>query len=355
MLFKQKIVSSTGALMRSMCIILFCSLLSINTSAQKYLPDSIAQKVEDFAHFLLFRNHDTTYITSYADNFALKLIASNKFNSFRVLDHSTGSSIKYRPDRKLNLGVGVAYKWFALDLVFNFGIGEETEFENKEAFDFQATVFGGKHYISGAYQYYYGYQMSGLNGVPDDAIPPDNIRGDIRTAFTALQYLFAYNYDRFSLKAPFIQNEIQRKSAGSVLLGAKFQLFTMDADSSIIPSGSEMYFNENANITSVLSSSFGVSAGYMYTYVFKEHFYITASAIPGIGIELGDYKTTYKQPMGNRIIMNLTTMNAIGYTTKKYFCGVMMNGELNRLSIVKDLGMRQTFGKFKFHIGYRFG
>ncbi len=341
--------------MRSLSIFLLCSLLSIATFAQKHLPDSIAQKAEAFAHFLLYRNHDSTYITSYADNLALKLIASNKFNSFSLMDGSTESTLKYRPDRKLNLGVGMAYKWFALDLVFNVGIGEDSDFENKESFDFQATVFGGKHYISGTYQYYFGYQTGEVDGFPVDAMPADHLRDDIRTAFLSLQYLFAYNYDKFSLKAPFIQNEIQRKSAGSWLFGAKFQLFTMDADSSIIPPTAQMFFSEDANLTNVLSSTFALNAGYMYTYVFKEHFYLTLSAIPGFGIELGDYKTTYKQPIEHRLTTHLMTMNALGYNSRKYFCGVMMTGEITRLRLSDDIALKQIFGKFRFHIGYRFG
>jgi hypothetical protein len=56
--------------------------------------------------------------------------------------------------------------------------------------------------------------------VPDEDIPADEIRDDIRSISTVLQYLFAFDYDKFSLKAPFIQNEIQRKSAGSLLIGS---------------------------------------------------------------------------------------------------------------------------------------
>lgn len=322
--------------------------------AQVIKQDSITQKIKDFTQFLLYRNHDSTYITSYADKLALKLLASNKFNSFTLIDGAMNSSVKYRPDRKLNLGVGVAYKWFALDLVFNFGIQENSDFENKESFDFQATVFGGKHYISGGYQYYFGYQMADLQGVPDEAIPNNDIRHDIRTASLELQYLFAYNYDQFSLKAPFIQNEIQRKSAGSMLFGAKFQFFTMDSDSSIIPQSTGTYFSENANLTNVLASSIGIRAGYMYTFVLKERFYITISAIPGINYGLGDQKTMYKSIIDNRFSFSMLSMNAIGYNSKKFFCGLMMTGELNRISLAQDLAMKHMYGKFKFHTGFRF-
>ncbi len=340
---------------RFLIIISIVFIITTSASAQVINQDSISQKVKDFTQFLLYRNHDSTYIKSYADKFTFRLLAIHKFNNFSLNDKEMDASLLYRPDKKVNLGFGIAYKWFAIDLAFNFGISENSDFENKETFDFQATVFGGMHYLSASYQYYYGYQLSEVNGVPVDSQPENEIRGDIRTAAMGLQYLFAYNYDQFSLKAPFIQNEIQRKSAGSWLLGAKFQLFTMDADSSVVPESAKPHFSQDAYLTNIYSSDVGVNLGYMYTFVLHGKFYLTLSAIPGIDVALGDFKTDIKKPISTKVSFSFISMNSLGYNADKFFCGVQLIGDINQMPLQRELAMRQTFGKLKFNVGYRFG
>lgn len=329
---------------------IFCS-----AKAQVLHPDSLMDKFEEMGKFLLYRNHDSTYISSYADQLTTKLLAISKINYFNIKDKENGSSIRFRPDRKLNLGIGISYKWFALDLAFNFGIGEQSNFENSKTTDFQGAIFSSKQYISGSYQYYYGYQYAGFDGVPQDDRPESSNRDDIRTVSTVIQYLFAFNYDKFSLKAPFIQNELQRKSAGSFLIGARFHLLNIDADSSMVPSSAKGYFNEDVYLTSITGSSVMISAGYMYTFVFREHFYATFGLIPGIGVNLGDFKSDIKQPFIAHVGTGWSTMNAIGYNSNRFFGGIQLIADNYNFKMEKALMLNQGHGKIKFHLGFRFG
>jgi hypothetical protein len=329
---------------------LFCPL-----KAQSLRPDSLMNKFEEMGNFLLYRNHDSTYISSYAGQLTTKLLAISKINYFRVKDNGNASSIRFRPDRKVNLGIGISYKWFALDLAFNFGIGEQSNFENSKSTDFQGAIFSSKQYISGSYQYYYGYQYADFSGVPKEDVPNNSSRDDIRTMSTVIQYLFAFNYDKFSLKAPFIQNELQRKSAGSFLIGARFHLLNIDSDSSMVPSSAKDYFNEEIYLTSITGSSVIISVGYMYSFVFREHFYATLGLIPGIGVNLGDFKSDIKQPFVAQVSTGWSTMNAIGYNSSRFFGGIQLIADNYSFKMKKDLILNQGHGKIKFHIGYRFG
>lgn len=313
------------------------------------------QKAENLSHILLYKNHDSTYITSYAHQFTAKFLAISKINFFKITDKGNGSNARFRPDRRVNLGLGIAYKWFALDLAFNFGIGENSGFKNSEAFDFQGSIFSSKQYISGSIQYYYGYQYDAFNGVPKDDIPVEKTRDDIRTVSTVIQYLFAYSYDKFSLKAPFIQNEVQRKSAGSFLIGGRFQLFSVDADSSMIPVSAQGYFDENAHLVNLTGTSLVVNFGYMYTFVYKEHLYATLGFIPGLGMNLGDFKSDYKEPFQTQLTTGFSIMSSIGYNSAKFFGGIQFTADNYWYRMLDDLKLNQGQGKIKLNIGYRFG
>ncbi len=324
------------------------------SNGQTLNPDSLMVKVEQLGHYLLYRNHDTSYISNHSDKFIFKLIGVNKYNYFKIKDGKHNSSARFRPDRRFNLGLGVSYKWFAIDIAFNVGIGEDSDFENSQLVDFQGTIFSSKQFISATYQYYYGYQMNKFKGVDPEEFPGTSIRDDIRTIYFGLYYLFVFDYDKFSLKASFIHNEIQKKSAGSFLIGAGFNSYTLDADSTIIPPEIHGDFDEKLHLTDLSSTSLSISFGYMYTFVWRKYFYVTASLIPDLGVNFGDYRTDFRKPYDTHLYLGLRTMNSIGYNSERLFGGIQFNTDVFRTRIEKQLGVITGHGKAKLFIGYRF-
>lgn len=325
-----------------------------SAKAQSLHPDSLMIKVEQLGNFLLYRNHDTSYIANYSSNFTLKLIGVNKYNFFKVKDNEANSSARYRPDRRVNLGIGLAYKWFAVDLAFNFGIGEDSNFKNSKYLDLSGTIFSSKQFINATYQYYYGYQMSKFTGITSEEIPGSAIRDDIRTTYFGLQYFFAFNYDKFSLKAPFIHNERQKKSAGSFLLGAEFGIYALDADSTIIPPEFHEDFNEKLHLVDLNTSNLGLGFGYIYTLIIKDHFYATASFIPNFGINMGDSKTSFREPFKTHLYLGFKSLNSIGYNTSRFFGGIQFSVDFFNTRIDKKLNVQTGHGKAKLFLGYRF-
>ena len=313
-------------------------------------PDSIMEKIEKVGIYLLYRNHDTTYIKSYADKIGLKLVAVNKFNYFTLIDRLNKTKLRYRPELGVNLGLGVAYKWFAFDLVFNFGIREKKYFTNEDFFDFQGKIFSSKQYIEATMQYYYGYQIDNISGISEAA----KVRKDIRTINFGLQYLHAFNYDKFSIKAPFILNDLQRKSAGSIIGGLGFSLNIMDADSSVIPPELSNDFNDELHLKDLNSINLTANIGYMYSFVYKEHFFLTLGLIPGLTISFGDYWTNARQRLKINFSYNIKTMNAIGYNGEKIYGGFQLVSDALYIKIDKKNYTQTAHGKLSLFIGYRF-
>ena len=167
--------------------------------------------------------------------------------------------------------------------------------------------------------------------------------------------MYAFNYTHFSLKAPFVLNELQRKSAGSMIIGASFSMFVMDADSSIVPPEISTWFEPNLHLLDLNVLSVAVSFGYMYTFVYREHFFLTLSLIPGININSGDYLTEARNMISPNFNFKLNSMNAIGYNGRKFYTGFhfLANGFLSRID--KKLTTEIGHGKASFFVGYRFG
>jgi len=329
-------------------------ICSLQSKGQGINADSLEIKIQKFSDYILYRNHDTTYIKSYADLLALKLVAANKFNYFQIHDRNNETKLTYRPEYGVNLGFGMAYKWFSMDITFDVGIREDQNLENREFFDIQTRAYSSKRLIEAYIQYYYGYELTRTDGVDQNLLSDNNSREDIRTISFGLQYLFALNYDKFSLNAPFVLNEKQRKSAGSPIFGASLVMFTMNADSSIVPTSMKPYFDEKLHMVDLGLISFAVNFGYMYTFVWKKHIFLTLGLIPGLNFNFGDTKAQEREFLKWGISYKVKTMNAIGYNSSRFFGGIHIVGDVNNVNLKNKLSTQFSNGSVKFFAGYRF-
>jgi hypothetical protein len=317
--------------------------------------DTTRKGLEYISHYLLYRNHDTSYIKSYSEKVSVKLVSMNKYNYFKLRDRINNTSIKYTPVRDVSLGLGVAYKWFALDITFSLGLDNRSEFENTRSFDFQGSMFSSKQYVTFTIQYYQAYQLNRIKGVDVPIAEDVERREDVRTINFGFQYMYALNYTKFSIKAPFVQNEGQRKSAGSPIIGASFNMFVMNADSSIVPTEVTDYFQPDLQLIDLNILSVSASFGYMYSLVYKKRFFLTLSLIPGLNINAGDYYTENRNYNSPSINLKLNSLNAIGYNSSRFFTGFQFLADAYFSHLQQKLSAEIGHGKFAFFVGYRFG
>jgi hypothetical protein len=322
---------------------------AIAETAQK--NEHLAEKRVDF---LLYRGQDTSYINNMSDQWVLRLLAVHKYNYFQIHDNLNKSSLRYRPELGLNLGLGFAYKWFMLDIIFNVS-SENKQFINGKFFDLQANLFTRKQLFSLTIQYYLGYHISKKSGLSSSLTEMEEQRNDIRNINLGLQWLYAFNHERFSMKAPFVFNERQRKSAGSIITGVNLALFVMAGDSIIIPVKVQADFDPQIHLIDLNSLNMTLQIGYMYTFSIKQHFFITLGLIPGIVLNSGNYRADSRQPINLNGSWALSTMNAIGYNGNNFFGGIQYSGNIYNVRIAKKLSIDTNQGNFKLIFGYRFG
>lgn len=299
------------------------------------------------------RQIDSAYIESYTNELSLRLTGVTKLNSFRIRDREADAWVRYQPESKLSAGVGITYKWFSVDITFKVGIPGE-DVASSKAFDFQGRVFGLKQSAGLVYKYYFGYDVNKIhnliNQVPDSLIQ----REDIRTSYVNLEYMYAFNYGKFSFKAPFFYNEIQKKSAGSFIGGASFVSYTLDGDQPILPEEVWTEFNPKLTFNSLYLASLSLQFGYMYTLVVGNNFYLTLGLIPGIALSGGDYQVENRESIGLFPSANIRTMNSMGYNARRIYVGLQFEGDILSARIDQKANVGIDHAKGKIFIGYRF-
>ena len=341
----------------SLVVLLLAGIICFTSFLTKAQTVDTNNVIGQIGKYLLYRNHDTNYIANYGDELGIKLLTNNKFNYLKILDGKAGKSLRYRPSRDVSLGIGIVYKWFALDLAFNLGLRNYSQIEGAQAFDFQGRLFSSKQLMVFSLQVYRGYKLENISGLDVELTDHEELRPDMRTIYFGLEYFHALNYTKFSMKAPFVFNEIQRKSAGSPIVGVSFGIYSMTADSSLVPPKARNSLQSAAQMRDLSLINGALNFGYMYTFVYKSHYFASLGLIPGININGGDFFDESEQkrkvvPLNAHFKIN--SLNSIGYNGRKYFGGLSLIFDASYARLANNLTSVTGRGVINLFVGIRF-
>lgn len=243
-------------------------------------------------------------------------------------------------DYRATLSVAVAYRGLAVAVALNpaklAGKNKDNEFNlnaysNRYGFDVV--------YLSSAT--YKGTISSGGEEIP---VGKDMLR---QKALNINGY-YAFNGRKFSFPAAFSQSYIQKRSAGSVLVGLSIDGQITDMDGTALTD----------NIpTKIKLFEIGIGAGYGYNLVAGRHWLFHLSALPTFDV----YTHSNITSGGQRINMKysfpsviLTGRSAAVYSWRNRFTGLtfVLNtssiGNENRLQIKRDKWRLRLFYGFRF-------
>ncbi|MCR6719243.1 MAG: DUF4421 domain-containing protein [Chitinophagaceae bacterium] len=178
-------------------------------------------------------------------------------------------------------------------------------------------------------QFYRGYFMSPRGRAMAD---PDKfyLRPDLKVSVVGASVFRLFNGDQFSYRASYLQNEWQKKSAGSFLLGMEFYTGRVRGDSALLPSNADENMRQEG-ITQLRFTEFGPGAGYTYTGVIQQHFFITGSAT--VNADVSFVKETRDDEILKKtsISPNVTARAVAGYNNDRW--GLALSWVNNRISL----------------------
>lgn len=304
--------------------------------------------------------NDSSYIEDHTNDLTFRLFGSRKYNYFDIIDRGHDDQVLYRPNTPFNVGFGFNYKFIGINLGFNLPfINDDKKYGKTRSLDLQTHLYLRKVVLDFYGQSYRGYYLANSRGLlngfaPGDPLP---VRPDLRNLNLGLSMQYIFNDRRFSYRAAWLQNEYQKKSAGSVLLGVDLFGSRMKGDSGLIPhniSRADFFNNINFYRTGVVSLA--PSVGYAYTYVYKGHWFATASITASAGVNytvlnLVDGSNMSKVGFG----WNNNFRASAGYNSSEYFAGVHYVNLVTRSeSPVSGTHQRIGAGNFRVSIAKRF-
>lgn len=205
---------------------------------------------------------DTAYISTYHQKFR---IMGSVSTSYVQVDDGTNH---YTPNYPLTTGIGLAIKNTIVSLDAGYGfipLKNKNVYGRSKMTDFQIHRYGNNAIVDLYFQNYKGFYSEKKIGIVDHILP------DMRVTQIGAEYSYLLNGKQFSSKAAFDLNEIQKKSAGSWLLGGGAYYSLIKGLQSEENNGDQL---ENIQL--------GINAGYVYSYVLSEHWMLTAMAKGGV-------------------------------------------------------------------------
>jgi len=319
------------------------------------LPGALAQKkAEPF---------DTLYVNDYSHILTGRAYFSTKNNAF-ALRSDRGKDLAYRPNNQINWGLGASYRALTLNIGIRMPLVNDNDaiYGSTRYLDAQANIHTKRTATNLFLQIFRGYHLRGYTNTglnwPELAERP--YRPDVRQFNFGFSSLRITNNDRFSYRASFNQDAWQKRSQGSWLFGGYMTYFGMRADSSIVPTTERERFTPEVRIRRGDFFDAGPMSGYVYTFVFREHWFATVSAVGGAGLAIqGLY-----YPLGDLVSEGQTNgagagyrfqwRAGTGYNSARHYVGISFNQE--RVGYFLDDQQRFTWNvsNVRFNVVRRF-
>jgi hypothetical protein len=298
----------------------------------------------------------TRYIIDYSDKLLLRIYTITKSNSLTINSTTTGKSLVLEPNGQTNIGLGFNYKRFGLGLAFGFPKSAESnkKYGKTKRVDIQGSIYGNKIGGDVFFQLYEGYYNSNPNDFIDwnnESFPQNP---SMRIMSLGISSFYLFNSEKYSYRAAFVRDEIQKISAGSFLLGVFVNYDEAKTDSGFIPQEFPDSIRANIDLKEFTTLAMGITIGYAHNFILYKKLIIGFAIIPGFGyqriniVQLNDETGVEDQAAGQ-----LLTRLAIGYEFNKLYLGFTGSINLRNLDF-NPYDFELATQQFRFIIGKRF-
>lgn len=296
----------------------------------------------------------------YSDQLLLKVMSVVKQNNLELLNTDNNQSLKLSPYGITSIGGGFNYKWLGLGIAFGLPASaqDQERYGKTTRFDFQLNIYSKKFVVDAFLQQYNGFYIANPNALTtwDSLNFPQ--RDSMQTlSFGAAGY-YVFNHNKMSYKAAYVRNAVQKKSAGSFLLGGFYNIdyagFEGDYKYSFVPSYFPQEVQDTFDINAFVSRSMGISFGYTYTVVFLKNFFVNLTLVPGLGVK---HLEVHKRGVGKVVerggAARFIGRMALGYESKHFMIGLTSYSTTGTL-VLDNFEIKPSTSNVRFFVAKRF-
>lgn len=275
---------------------------------------------------------DTLYIEPNHFNYAAMLQNTNYWQHYRLRaknDVGNYQEIDVAPRSSVKVGPYFGWRWLFLGYTFDVGsIGRATRNTEFNLSIYTSKIGGDFMYIRNKADFKLG-RVKGFAGVNSGAFDGHDFNG-MKAYSTMANVYYVFNHRRFSYPAAYAQSTVQRISAGSFILGLRYDHHKIHFDHRQLPAallhtpqGKPALFDA-MKIGTINYYNAGLSLGYAYNWVIARNLLFNISLMPAIG-----YKKTKGEPWDKKVLLDdvrtfnfdFTSRAALVWNNTRYYAG----------------------------------
>ena len=303
---------------------------------------------------------DTTYIQPNDYTWTAMMQNTNflHFVSFSATEkNKERQSLTFFPRPSFKIGPFLGWRWLFLGYTIDIGriqkAGKNTEF----SLSLYSNLVGGDFvYLKnkGDFQL---QRTVGFQGVSPGTFHNKNFDG-LQMYLISFNLYCIFNHKKFSYPAAYNQSTIQRKSAGTLLFGSRYDHQKLEFDYTKLPPTltQQTPLFEQLKIANRTYSNYSISAGYAYNWAFARDCLLAGSFTPTIGLSLErGRKVAGTKPDAQAANLNLGFVGRVGlvWNTGRGFVGISYISQLydyrrKGFTAINSVNFINTYAGFYF-------
>lgn len=312
---------------------------------------------------------DTNYIEPQRYNFTVMLQNTDNFEVY-ALNSKNGQSITFAPDPSIRIGPYVGWRWvflgYTLDIKHPFATGSSNQ---KKELDL--SIYSSK---IGVELYYRNtgndYKIRRMNlGQGIDTSPMRGVDfNQLKSTVKGFNVYYIFNHRRFSYPAAFSQSTMQRKSAGSPLIGIGYTRHTLEINwpelydevaKRVDLSKFEGGIDSTLMVEKIRYTDISVNGGYAYNWVFAHNWLAAGSLTIGLAYKRNSGKIieenfNLRNFISNNLNLDATARIGLVWNNMKWYAG--MSAIMHAYNYRRDqFSSTNLFGNINFYVGMNFG
>lgn len=322
--------------------------------------------------FREFSNIDERYIEPQHFNYTVMLQNTNTYEEY-TLYGKEGQRISFAPDPSWRLGPYLGWRWVFLGYTFDLKhINANNSHTNKKEFDLSlySSLLGVDLFWRQTGNDYHVKRMNLGEHINCNAMRKAPF-GGFKSSIKGLNLYYIFNHRRFSYPAAYAQSTVQRRSAGSMLLGIGYTQHKLEVDwdkftqlvddrlNQGVPPGEQAKIDSSLMFSQVKYSDINVSCGYAYNWVFAKNWLFNASLSVGLAYNqsTSDTESEHFDIMNFRFRnVNLDGIGRFGvvWNNTRWYAG--MSTIIHSYNYRKSqFSTNNSFGSVNLYFGVNFG
>ncbi len=265
------------------------------------------------------------------------------------------NNITYNPNDANTQGIRFQHKWLGIAFGYSPKQLQDEERGTTEEMDLHLFIYGRRNYVDLYYIGYTGFYIENYkqndslnknyNSFP--LLPNMSVNG------LGVNYFYVFNHKKYSLRSSYLMNEIQRKSAGSFILGLSANSLSISNPINETPQLLAQTLPEEKLIKGRFYGA-SILPGYAHTFIYKKIFFTIAPTLGFVAQHQNFTNADNRTRVRNTLAFRSVGRIALGYNSNRFYAALTGVNDSYNYRLAPKVQLHTQLSEARLVVGYRF-